>query len=286
MPENPHDDQPWQRDEKWRAAEAKAAAREQKRVAPKEWAEAMAAKRQALAREPGAADPGELAAELLRKAGQPAVFLPASEAKGEAVAIEQPDEWQSFGFVGAFAEVRAEEAFAPGTLVVALQAGSMGVVAPETLRLFRADDEDGLLRPLAFSGLGRAGPYVWGQVVQPGRYAAVGLPLDPVLLRALRAVWSLRTLLELDPENGKALLECIAAFVAKAGAGLDATEPGVLQRLAAADLADGLPVIPFDWKGEQLDYAALAGRLRALDPGRVPLPEFALLSAATKGGPS
>jgi hypothetical protein len=97
-----------------------------------------------------------------------------------------PSPKASFGFVGrAFRIDWEEEAFPEGTLVVALPRELIGSIAPETVRVFRWDEEERGYELVVPSGLGQTGDYVWAQLTRPGIYGLIGVNADPLVARAL-----------------------------------------------------------------------------------------------------
>jgi photosystem II stability/assembly factor-like uncharacterized protein len=143
----------------------------------------------------------------LREAARshPAAFLP--DDKGLRVdvrPVRNPQPRASLGFVGVFADVKAEETCIPGTLVLRVEPRRLGAVAPESLRLFFWEAQAKLFTLVEPSGPGD-GSYVWGRITTPGRYAVIGLNADPPVLATIRTLAAVRDLTNIGKEPGGAL---------------------------------------------------------------------------------
>jgi hypothetical protein len=140
-------------------------------------------------------------------------FLPDEEGLHvEVQPIRNPQPRGSLGFVGAFADVKAEEASISGTLVLRLEPKRLGAVAPSSLRLFRWEPQAKLFTLVERSGIGDEG-YVWGRITTPGRYAVIGLNTDPLVLATIQTLAAARDLPDFGKEPGGALHRRICELV-------------------------------------------------------------------------
>jgi hypothetical protein len=161
---------------------------------------------------------------------------------GEAVA-RPLDKQVPFPALVQEVEVRADEAFAPATLVVPIDPEETLDVHPATLEILRWDDGAEAYRPLGARGLNIAGGYVWARITRPGIYAVFGLPLphawekvadltvEPKLFARYFSGWQLIIVRTFVPEGaweplGPANLSCCIADLA--------LEPGTDRVYAAA----------------------------------------------------
>jgi hypothetical protein len=143
----------------------------------------------------------------------PAAFLPDDEdLRVEVRPVRNPRPRASLGFVGAFADVTAEETSIPGTLVLRIEPKRLGAVAPESLRLFRWVAQAKRFTLVEPSGPGD-GSFVWGRITTPGRYAVIGLNVDPSVLATIRTLAAVRDLPDIDKEPGGALHRRICELV-------------------------------------------------------------------------
>jgi hypothetical protein len=144
---------------------------------------------------------------------QPAAFLPDEEGlRVDVRPVRNPQPRASLGFVGASAEVKAEETSISGTLVLRVEASRLGTVAPESLRLFRWETQARRFSLVEPSGPGDE-PYIWGRITTPGRYVVIGLNADPPLLATIRMLAALRDLPDIETEPGGALHRRICELV-------------------------------------------------------------------------
>jgi hypothetical protein len=143
----------------------------------------------------------------------PAAFLPDDESvRVEARPVRNPQPRASLGFVGVFADVKADEPSIPGMLVLRVEPKRLGAVAPESLRLFRWEAQAKLFTLVEPSGPGD-GSYVWGRITTPGRYAVIGLNTDPPVLATIRTLAAVRDLADIDKEPGGALHRRICKLI-------------------------------------------------------------------------
>jgi hypothetical protein len=82
-----------------------------------------------------------------------------------------------------------------GTLVVSHLQRTFGRVHPATARLFRYSEEDSAFDLDPFSGAGLQGRYTWGRISAPGSFAVIGMDSDPVWLRTLTVLSTVRDML-------------------------------------------------------------------------------------------
>jgi hypothetical protein len=143
----------------------------------------------------------------------PAAFLPDDEGLHVDVRpVRNPQPRASLGFVGVFADVKAEERSIPGTLVLRVEPKRVGAVAPRSLRLYRWEAQAKLFTLVEHSGFEDEG-YVWGRITTQGRYALIGLNTDPPVLATIRTLAAVRDLPDLDKEPGGALHSRICELV-------------------------------------------------------------------------
>jgi photosystem II stability/assembly factor-like uncharacterized protein len=153
--------------------------------------------------------------DRLREAARsrPAAFLPDDEGlRVEVRSVRNPQPRASLGFVGVFADVKSEENFIPGTLVLRVEPKKVGAVAPASLRLFRWDVQAKLFSLVEPSGPGDDS-YVWGRITTPGRYAVIGLNADPPVLATIRTLEAARHLPDIGMEPGGPLHRRICELV-------------------------------------------------------------------------
>jgi hypothetical protein len=153
--------------------------------------------------------------DRLREAARshPAAFLPDDEGlRFEVRPVRNPQPRASLGFVGMFADVKAEETSIPGTLVLRVEPKRLGTVAPGSLRLFRWEAQAKLFTLVERSGLGDEA-YVWGRITTPGRYAVIGLNTDPPVLATIQTLLAMRDLPDIGKEPGGALHRRICELV-------------------------------------------------------------------------
>jgi photosystem II stability/assembly factor-like uncharacterized protein len=153
--------------------------------------------------------------DRLREAArsQPAAFLPDEEGlRVDVRPVRNPQPRASLGFVGVFADVTAEETSISGTLVLRVESSRLGTVAPESLRLFRWEAQAKRFTLVEPSGPGD-GSFVWGRITTPGRYAVIGLNVDPSVLATIRTLAAVRDLPDIDKEPGGALHRRICELV-------------------------------------------------------------------------
>lgn len=151
----------------------------------------------------------------LREAARshPAAFLPDDEGLHvEVRPVRNPQPRASLGFVGVFADIKAQETSIPGTLVLRVESKRLGTVTPESLRLFRWEAQAKLFTLVEPSGAGDES-YVWGRITSPGRYAVIGLNEDPPVLATIRTLAAVRDLPDIDKGAGGALHRRICELV-------------------------------------------------------------------------
>jgi hypothetical protein len=163
-------------------------------------------------------DPGGQGPEDASRLGEaarshPAAFLPDDEGlRVEVRPVRNPQPRASLGFVGVFADVRAEDRSIPGTLVLRVEPKRLGAVAPRSLRLFHWDAQAKLFTLVEHSRFDDEG-YVWGRITTQGRYALIGLNTDPPILATIRTLAAVRDLPDVDKEPGGTLHRRICELV-------------------------------------------------------------------------
>jgi hypothetical protein len=240
--------------------EAQAALEQRESFDPAAWEAALAAKA-ALPQAPEPRPP-ELDAEVverLRDSG--AILLPDDRERpgGDVRRAENPEPRGSFGFVGAFAEVRAADEFRSGTLAVAVDPKQLGPVLQETVRLFRWNADDERFRKVEPSGIAGDGSYVWGRIGAPGVYAVIGLHADPLVLHAVKTFCGLGGFMAtLEPGRRERLQHDICQLILCAGDLRDAlADPGAIEALLTGAFGVGanelpLPLLTGGWEQPEL----------------------------------
>jgi hypothetical protein len=143
----------------------------------------------------------------------PVAFLPDDEGpRVEVRPVRNPQPRASLGFVGVFVDVKAEERSIPGMLVLRVESRRLGAVAPHSLRLFRWEAQAKLFSLVEHSAFDDEG-YVWGHITTHGRYALIGLNMDPPVLGTIRTLAAVRDLPDVDKEPGGALHRRICELV-------------------------------------------------------------------------
>ena len=152
--------------------------------------------------------------DRLRQAvrSHPAAFLPDDDLLAEVQPARNPRPRASLGFVGAFADVTAKETAISGRLVLRVDPKKLGAVAPESLRLFRWEAQSKRFTLVEPSAAGDRS-FVWGRITTPGRYAVIGLNIDPPVLATIRMLAAVRDLPHADTEPGGALHRRICELV-------------------------------------------------------------------------
>lgn len=148
--------------------------------------------------EPGDPGPGIRA----RLGATYALYL--AEAPGQVTIrrAKNPAPDGSFGYVDRFVTVRAAgEAFPRGKLVVGVDAEGLRTVDPETLRIFRWDEEAAGFEVIARSAPGQTRDYVWGELTRPGLYGVVGIDAHPLVARTIGLLGYLEGLIALAPDD-------------------------------------------------------------------------------------
>ncbi|MDQ3935456.1 MAG: hypothetical protein M3340_12590 [Actinomycetota bacterium] len=219
---------------------------------PDAWRKALEQKREMDPLVPGTSepDPRALAKVDRKKAGR---FIPDGDVKATVHTVANPNPRASFGFVGAFAEVKSRAAFAPGTLVLRVDPDKLGTVTRESLRLFWWEPEGKTFHLVEASGVGKDGDYVWGQITAPGIYAAIGLSSDPAVLRTITSLKAMSDVLRTAKPAAR-----------------ERIQRDICQLILCADMA-GAFESPRELElllGEGLDDPAGDPRLGGLLPGR------------------
>ena len=129
-------------------------------------------------------------------------FLPDDDGlRVEVRPVRSPQPRASLGFVGALADVKADEASISGTLVLQVQPKRLQAIVPGSLRLFRWEAQAKSFSLVERSGLEEEF-FVWGRITTPGRYAVIGLNADPAVFATIQTLAALRDLPDVDKESG------------------------------------------------------------------------------------
>jgi len=146
----------------------------------------------------------------LKQLGPPvrAAFIRNRGARATVGRARNPLPNGSFGYVGRFVRLNVLEGGdeLDGTLVIGVDDRRLGPVAPESLRVFRWDEEQRGFELVEGSKPGQMGGYVWAPVTQPGLYALIGLNADPLVSRTLAVLATLEDWLGLPIDGGRATL--------------------------------------------------------------------------------
>jgi hypothetical protein len=221
--------------------------------------------------EPGDPGPGVLAT---LDAHQIAAFFADESGRVPVDQDDNPAPGGSLGFVDRFVAVAAKAA--RGTLVIRLDAVATAGVAVESLRVFRFDEESEGFYLVPRSGLGQTRDYVWAELDQPGRYAVIGLPSDPLVGRTLAVMRELTGLARVFDQSGAAFAERVCQLVLCAPeARQTMRDPAVLRGLVEDNLRRGLPAPGPGW--DATTPSDVCERCLGLNLPRSPhaeLPEF------------
>jgi outer membrane protein assembly factor BamB len=205
------------------------------------------------------------------------------------------NEVATLGDLGVAAEVKGPQDFPPMVLLLDYRREDALGIDLSTVRVFRVDESIGSWTPVWSSGAQPATGRVWAEIRRPGRYVPIGLPRDPLLREAVRALASHHAFSSPHPSasGASAVGSAFAAFLRQVPEQLE----GQRQRLACLEFqtgsgADGHAefrrgpggaVLPFPLpKGASLE--ALRQRLAALQPPAAGLPEGALFTPPESGG--
>jgi photosystem II stability/assembly factor-like uncharacterized protein len=132
-------------------------------------------------------------------------FIADGEGRGEVAPAKHPAQHASFGFAGPAVELRLDGDAVSGTLFLPLDEEALRDVEPITVALFRWDGERRTFDLVVPSGsrilpeFGRDDVrhvHVWGHVMSPGIYVAVGVSKDPAIRRTLAAFLAARDLFD------------------------------------------------------------------------------------------
>ena len=144
----------------------------------------------------------------------------------------------SLGFVDRFFVVRGK--LGSGTLIIRVDGQACTGVAIESLRVFRLDEESASYELVYRSGLGQSRDYVWAELDQPGRYAVIGLPSNPLVARTLAVMRELAGVARLLGGQNPALADRICELVLCAPDLREAMrDPHVLRGLVEDNLRRG-----------------------------------------------
>lgn len=158
---------------------------------------------------------------------------------------KNPDERGSFGFIGVFALVSSNSTSIPGTLLLRFDHNRLGSVAPETLRLFRWDEDFQSFQKVFTSGVSNNNgvDYVWGRISLPGKYAIIGLHSHPLVIRTAKISAILSDLMYgLKPDLQKHLQERICKLILHPSELRQAIEePEVIRALIQGSAEQGFP---------------------------------------------
>jgi outer membrane protein assembly factor BamB len=199
---------------------------------------------------------------------------------------ENPLARATLGDVGVAATVLGEglRSFSRSILVIPLNERALTGIDETTVRLFRADEETGTLRPVWNSGVNTSLGFAWAKVTRPGTYVPIGLPRDRLLQELLRELARERRLDDSDsPEETARLTEGVLALFHAEDVEAVQTVRTELARVEAQTAPGGLP--PKDTRfgngrhviavplPRDADFKEFAERIRGLEVGRDGLPE-------------
>lgn len=163
---------------------------------------------------PGDYDPGNNALE--KNKNDLGTFLK-DQKDDYIVTIEKdsiPDGAISFGFVDCFVRVTSSSPFISGTLVLKYDKKKIGTVDPDSLHIFKWNEENKYFQLVEPSGVGREGEYVWAKITSTGRYTIIGLSNDTEKKIMLRVILSSIGLLKnLKPEVQQVFLYNVANVI-------------------------------------------------------------------------
>lgn len=199
---------------------------------------------------------------------------------------ENPLARATLGDIGVAATVAGEgvRSFGRSVLVIPLHARALAGIDETTVRVFRADEETGTLRPVWNSGVNTSLGFAWAKVTRPGTYVPIGLPRDRLLQEMLRELARERRLDDSDSREATARLtqDLLGLFHGEDDEAIQ-TVRAELARVEAQTAPGGLPakdtrfghgrhVLPVPLPRDA-DFKAFAERIRGLEIGRDGLPE-------------
>jgi hypothetical protein len=148
--------------------------------------------------QPDPGDPGPGIRELL--GGKAGLFLAEHPAKVTVEETRNPAPRDSFGFVDRFVDVRAARGdFPRGKLVLSIEARALRTIDPETLAVFRWDEQEKAFERIFRSEPGQTRDYVWADISEAGLYGVIGIDSHPLVARTIGLLGYLEGLLALDP---------------------------------------------------------------------------------------
>lgn len=193
----------------------------------------------------------------------------------------------TLGDIGVAAAVTGEgvRSFGRSVLVIPLDERALTGIDETTVRVFRADEETGTLRPVWNSGVNTSLGFAWAKVTRTGTYVPIGLPRDRLLQEMLRELAIERRLDDSDSQEATARLtqDLLGLFHAEED---DEAIQAVRAELARAEVQTapgGLP--PKDTRfghgrhvepvplPRDADFREFAERIRGLEVGPDGLPE-------------
>lgn len=215
----------------------------EERFDPKRWEQAIAFKRQMSRVGIRTQDPGPAILEKLKE-NEVGIFVGKQDHQASVELARNPDEKGSFGFVGIFATVEANSPFVDGLLVLPFNPKKLELVARESLRLFRWDENTKRFAKVPRSEVSRAGNYVFGHITQPGQYTIIGVNAHPLVLHTVKVLCALRGVLRAAPrELGRTIQDRICQLILCAPDMLEAVkDPLVWNELYREGALEGYPL--------------------------------------------
>jgi hypothetical protein len=137
-------------------------------------------------------------------------FDPAAELNIAAAELPFPN--ATLGDVGIALRVEGPERFPASILVHPIELEQLAGTDTSTMRMFRDDEERGLLRPVWNSGLNLELGFLWAKIDRPGVYLPLGLPRDRLLQELIRTAAERQRLL--DSDDPRELQEAIRGIMA------------------------------------------------------------------------
>ena len=103
--------------------------------------------------------------------------------------------------VGVAAQVAGARTLDETLLVQPFEPAALAGIRPDSLRTFRWDPGAGEYEAIWRSGVNVGLSQAWARITRPGLYVLIGLPLDPLLFEAIRAMAVERRTLDDVPEE-------------------------------------------------------------------------------------
>jgi len=132
--------------------------------------------------------------------------------------------------------------FGQSVLILPFDEHDLTGIDETTIRVFRADEESGTLRPVWNSGVNTTMGYAWAKITRPGVYVPIGLPRDRLLQELLREVARERRLNDSDSreEAEKLTRDALRLFHEEETEAIEAVRAEIA-RVEAQTAVGGLP---------------------------------------------